>query len=80
MERIALRDRTYERNMERGYIEQLNQAYEEFFSHPYDGTPVLTINTNPLDFVRYQEHLSIIENRIRETLNLPPYQPSLIDK
>jgi deoxyguanosine kinase len=80
MERIVLRDRTYERNMERGYIEELNRAYEEFFSHPYDGTPVLTINTNPLDFVRHQKHLSIIENRIRETLNLPPYQPSLIAK
>jgi len=38
----------------------------------------LTIDTNPLDFVHYPEHLHIIENRIRETLNLPPYQPSLI--
>ncbi|MDO8567375.1 MAG: deoxynucleoside kinase, partial [Dehalococcoidales bacterium] len=80
MQRIALRDRTYERNMERGYIEKLNRAYENFFSQPYDGTPVLTIDTNPLDFVHYPEHLSIIENRIRETLNLPPYQPALIAK
>jgi len=78
MQRIALRDRTYERNMERGYIEQLNRAYEEFFSHPYDGTPVLTIDTNPLDFVRNTEHLNIIANRIRQVLNLPPYQPALI--
>src|SRR5512141_464827 len=31
MQRIALRDRSYERNMERGYIHELNQAYEEFF-------------------------------------------------
>jgi len=80
MQRIALRDRTYERNMERNYIDDLNRAYEDFFSGPYDGTPVLTIDTNPLDFVRYPDHLSIIENRIRETLHLPPYQPSLIDK
>jgi len=80
MQRIALRDRTYERNMERGYIEKLNRAYENFFSQPYDGTPVLTIDTNPLDFVHSPEHLSIIENRIRETLNLPPYQPALIAK
>jgi hypothetical protein len=41
---------------------------------------VLTIDTDPLDFVRYPEHLKIIENRIRETLNLPPYQPSLLNK
>ena len=29
MQRITLRDRTYERNMERAYIEELNRAYEE---------------------------------------------------
>jgi deoxyguanosine kinase len=80
MQRIAMRDRSYERNMDRGYIELLNQTYEEFFSRPYDSTPVLTIDTNPLDFVRSPEHLKIIENRIREALNLSPYQPSLMDK
>ena len=77
MQRITLRDRSYERNMEQNYIEELNRAYEEFFSQPYDGTPVLTIDTNPLDFVHFPEHLSLIENRIRETLNLSPYQAEL---
>ena len=81
MQRIATRDRTYERNMERGYIEQLNRAYEEFFSKPYDSTPVLTIDTNPLDFVHHPEHLKIIENRIRATLGLTPFQAQLpLDK
>jgi len=78
MQRIALRDRSYERNMERNYIADLNRAYEEFFSRPYDGTPVLTIDTNPLDFVRNPGDLGIIENRIREKLILPPFQPFLI--
>jgi deoxyguanosine kinase len=77
MQRIALRDRSYERNMERNYIEALNQAYEKFFSTPYDHTPILVIDTNPLDFVRYPEHLKLIENRIRQSLGLDPYQPSL---
>lgn len=77
MQRIALRDRTYERNMDRGYIEQLNQAYEEFFSKPYDDTPVLVLDSNPLDFVRHPEHLKLIENRIRQTLGLPPFQAEL---
>ena len=81
MQRIALRDRSYERNMEHSYIEELNRAYEEFFSQPYDDTPVLTIDTNPLDFVHYPKHLSLIENRIRETLNISPYQAELpLDK
>jgi deoxyguanosine kinase len=80
MQRIALRDRSYERNMERGYIEELNHAYDDFFSKPYDGTPILTIDTNPLDFVHNPKHLKLIENRIRETLNLSPYQPALMIK
>ena len=80
MQRIAQRDRSYERNMERNYIADLNRAYEEFFSKPYDGTPVLTIDTNPLDFVRNPGDLGIIENRIREKLIMPPYQPFLIDR
>jgi deoxyguanosine kinase len=77
MQRIALRDRPYERNMERGYIDRLNHAYEDFFAQPYDSTPVLSIDSSPLDFVQNPEHLKLIENRIRETLHLLPYQSSL---
>ena len=80
MQRIATRDRSYERNMDRGYIELLNQTYEEFFSKPYVSTPVLTLDTDPLDFVHYPKHLKIIENRVREALNLSPYQPLLMTK
>ena len=77
MQRIALRDRPYERNMERSYIDLLNHSYEDFFSKPYDSAPVLTIDTNPLNIVQNPEHLKLIENRIRETLKLNPFQPSL---
>ena len=77
MQRIALRDRTYERNMERSYIDELNHAYDDFFSKPYEHTPVLTIDTNPINIVQNAEHLKYVENRIRESLGLPPFQPSL---
>ena len=81
MQRIALRDRPYERNMESNYIDRLNKAYEDFFSRPYDSTPVLTIDTDPLNIIQNPDHLRLIENRIRETLNLNPFQPSLpLDK
>jgi len=78
MQRIAMRDRSYERNMERGYIEELNQAYESFFSTSYKETPVLTIDTNPLNIIHNPKHLQHIENRIREALNLGPFQPALL--
>ncbi len=76
MQRIAMRDRTYERLIERSYIEELNQAYEAFFQD-YDACPVLSIDTNPIDFVARREHLEHIANRIRAALGIPPFQPEL---
>jgi deoxyguanosine kinase len=68
MQRIAMRDRSYERNMESSYIEQLNQAYDDHFRHHYQGPPVLEICTNELDFVKNPTDLSLIENKIRKEL------------
>jgi deoxyguanosine kinase len=77
MNRIAFRDRPYERQMERNYIDELNHAYESFFSKPFDHTPVLKIDSNELNIIQNTEHLRQIENRIRETLGLVPFQQSL---
>lgn len=77
MQRIALRDRSYERNMEQGYIELLNRGYEEFFSQPRTESRVLPIDTNALNIVQNPADLKYIENRIREQLQLSPFQPSL---
>jgi deoxyguanosine kinase len=77
MQRIALRDRPYERQMERSYIHELNIAYEDFFSKPFDHTPVLTIDSNNLNIIQNPEHLKLIEDRIRQSLSLPPFQQSL---
>jgi deoxyguanosine kinase len=77
MQRIALRDRPYERQMERAYINELNLAYDVFFSKPFDHTPVLTIDSNNLNIIQNPEHLRQIENRIRQSLSLPPFQQAL---
>ncbi len=77
MQRIAFRDRPYERNMEVDYIDRLNHAYDDFFARPHDGTPVLTLDTNNLNFVQNPDHLRLIGNLIRERLNWGPFQPSL---
>ena len=68
MQRIALRDRTYERNMELAYIEALNQAYDDHFTHNYQGPPVLAIDSNGLDFDKHEKDLKHIEGLIREAL------------
>jgi deoxyguanosine kinase len=77
MQRIASRDRPYERQMERAYIDELNQAYEAFFNDPRRHTPSLTIDTNELNFVANASHLKWVENRIRQTIKLPPFQTEL---
>jgi deoxyguanosine kinase len=76
MQRIAQRDRPYERQMERQYIEALNQTYENhMLKHP--GKNVLTINTNNLDYVRYPEELELVDRQIRQALKMAPFQESL---
>ena len=76
MGRIAMRDRAYERNMDAGYIAQLNQTYSTYFSH-YTKSPVLTVETDELDFVRSEEDLAWIESRIRQAAKLTPFQQEL---
>ena len=77
MARIAFRDRPYERNMERDYIHQQNLTYDAFFSDYDQDSAVLTIDTDDLDYVRSSEALKFVENRVRQTLRLPPFQREL---
>jgi deoxyadenosine/deoxycytidine kinase len=63
--------------MQRSYIDDLNHAYDRFFAKPFDHTPVLTIETDNLNILQTPEHLKLIENRIRQSLKLPPFQQPL---
>lgn len=79
MQRIALRDRPYERNMERAYIEQLSQAYEDHFgsSRRAGSPPVLIIDSDELDYIRRSEDLNWVVERIRQAMRLSPFQAEL---
>ena len=77
MQRIAHRDRPYERDMERAYIDQLNCAYDDFFGDDHNGPLILTIDTNDLNYIANPEDLKWVENRIRQTLKMPPFQSEL---
>lgn len=76
MERIALRDRSYERGMSREYIDRLRVAYERFFAS-YTDAPVLTIDTNNLNYVRDPEALASVVGRVRSALAEGDYQRTL---
>ncbi len=66
--RIAHRGKPYEREIQRPYLEELNQAYTHFFFH-YDASPLLVVNTSEIDFVKRPEDF---ENLAKEILSAGP--------
>lgn len=76
MERIAFRDRPYERNMDKDYIEEVRLAYERFYAR-YNEVPVLALDTDHLNFVRNPEDLNCIVRRVRLALKGEGYQKTL---
>ena len=77
MQRIAHRDRPYERDMDSGYIDELNNAYEAFFREGYNGPQILAIDTNNLNYIAKADDLKLVENRIRHSLEMLPFQTDL---
>jgi len=77
MARITLRDRPYERSMDRDYIHMVNGAYDDYFQKPGLDKNVLVIESDKMDFVHSEDDLQWIENRIRQRMQLPPFQQEL---
>lgn len=63
MERIMKRNRSFEKDMDRSYIEKLNEAYNHYFFH-YSETPLLVVNTNRIDFVNQPDDFEDLLKRI----------------
>jgi deoxyadenosine/deoxycytidine kinase len=66
--RIAMRDRPYERGMDRNYIDSLRLAYEGFFT-AYTASPLLVIDTNNLNIVADPRAYADVRERIRSALS-----------
>ena len=76
MGRIAQRDRTYERDMDRAYIDELRQVYEQFF-FDYTETLVLAIDTNQLNIITREDDFQSILERINRALQQGTFQQAL---
>lgn len=76
MGRIAARDRSFERNMDPDYIDQLRRAYDDF-ARDYDDSTILTIDTNDLNFVQNTDDIAHIVERVKSTLEYGSYQTQL---
>ena len=65
--RIRKRARGIETGITADYLSLLNTFYEQWLAH-FDLCPVLTIPSDELDFVAYEQHLTIIVNRVLDRL------------
>lgn len=67
VENIHKRGRDYEQNIQLNYLQNLNDRYEEFVTHNYNGR-LLTIEVDNLDFQHSREDFASIINRIDRQL------------
>jgi deoxyadenosine/deoxycytidine kinase len=66
LRRIRQRSRSFEKDIGRDYIADVNEAYNQFFFR-YTETPLLVINTSDIDFVRNRQDL---DDLIRQILGM----------
>jgi deoxyadenosine/deoxycytidine kinase len=67
VERILNRGRDFETTIDRGYLEQLELAYEQWIEEAEtDGFKILRINTENKNFEENEEDLNLIVNYVRE--------------
>ena len=68
MKNIAKRGREFEANISYDYINGLNEIYTEYFFR-YNGTPLVIINTNHIDFVNNSADLDQVIDYIRQPVS-----------
>ena len=66
MQRLARRNATYDRFVERAYLERLTDAYARFF-HTYDEGPLLIVNASVIDPVNNDADFQQLFQQIERT-------------
>ncbi len=67
IDRIAHRDRDYERQIEPEYLRRLNELYEAWVEG-FTLCPVLAVPSDDLDYVAHDSHLDLIVEKIMEKI------------
>ena len=65
--RIALRNREYEKSISPEYLDQVNRLYSEWIDN-FTLCPVLTVPADALDYVVRPDHLNLIVNKVQQKL------------
>jgi deoxyadenosine/deoxycytidine kinase len=64
VERVRRRAVGYERGISEEYLALLSDSYARFFHH-YDAAPVLTVNSENLNFVERDSDFELLVSRLR---------------
>ena len=64
MHNVALRGRSYESDMDPGYLRDLSEAYDQHFFH-YTRAPLLIVDASRIDFVREPSHFEELVRQVR---------------
>jgi deoxyadenosine/deoxycytidine kinase len=67
LDRIAKRDRPYERTISAGYLADLNDLYESWVE-TFELCPVLTVPSDDLDYVAKPQHLALVLSKVQDIL------------
>ena len=65
--RISQRGRAYEKTITDHYLSDLNELYDAWATG-FRLCPVLTVDTNNLNYIQYDDHLDLIWHRIEDRL------------
>jgi deoxyguanosine kinase len=65
IERVKKRGRAAERHITEAYLADLSRAYSEFFYH-YEGAPLLTVNSEHLNFADKDADFELLLQRIHD--------------
>ena len=68
MANIKKRGRSYEKSINRDYIDSINQIYNEFFFR-YKDSPLIIVNTNEIDFVNNENDLNELIREIKQPIS-----------
>ena len=65
IDRIKKRKADYEKSINIKYLDQINQAFNDYFFH-YADSPLLVVNASEMDFVNIKEDFEDLVNEIRQ--------------
>ena len=68
LSRIENRGLAIERNIDRGYLERLNEVYSEFFLY-YDDAPLLIVNASEIDLANSEEDYKHLVDHLLDIRN-----------